>query len=210
MFDVLSGTDTQYLINMLEEMFGEGPVVDPKELLTSDVKAKFKKARQAKVSTAKEVGELDPEYEIKIIKATSLPIGADFGIYPDFYPESITVPGVSAKTGKPIDKFYYHCKVCRSHQSQNHPSMCTHTQKCLNIKIACPACKATYDSLDYLQNHIIKNHGGKMEVQHALEAIVTKLAESTRLGIAPIIPNVSVYIFLCIIVYYVYLFVSIS
>ena len=34
MFVVLVGTDTQYLIDMLEEMFGEGPVVDPEELLT--------------------------------------------------------------------------------------------------------------------------------------------------------------------------------
>ena len=179
MFVALVGTDTQYLIDMLEVMFGEGPVVDPEELLASEVKAKFEKACQAKVSTAKEDGELDPEHEIKIIKATSLPIGADFGIDPDFYPESITVPGVSAKTGKPVDKFYYCCKACRSHQSQNHPSMCTHTQKCLNIKIACPICEATYDSLDYLQNHIIKNHGSKMEAQHAAEAIVDKLAKSS-------------------------------
>ena len=174
MFVVLAGTDTQYLIDMLEEMFGEGPVVDPEELLTSDVKAKFKKACQAKVSTAKEAGELDLEHEIKIIKATSLPIRADFGIDPDFYPESIMVPGVSAKMGKPVDKFYYRCKACRSHQSKNHPSMCTCTQKCLNIKIACPICEATYDSSDYLQNH-----GGKMEAQHAVEAIVAKLAESS-------------------------------
>ena len=57
--------------------------------------------------------------------------------------------------------------------------MCTHTQKCLNIKIACPICEATYDSSDYLQNHIIKNHGGKIEVQHAAEATVAKLAESS-------------------------------
>ena len=117
MFVVLVGTDTQYLIDMPEEMFGEGPVVDPKELLTSEVKAKFEKACQVKVSTAKEAGELDLEHEIKIIKATSLPIGADFRIDPNFYPESITIPGVSAKTGKPVNKFYYHCKVCRSHQS---------------------------------------------------------------------------------------------
>ena len=178
MFFALAGTDTQYLINMLEEMFGEGPVVDPKELLTSEVKAKFEKAHQAEVSTAKEAGELDPEHEIKIIKATSLPIGADFGIDPNFYPESIMVSGVSAKMGKPVNQFYYHCKACRSHQSQNHPSICMHTQNCFNSKIACPICKPTYDSLDCLQNHIIKNHGGKMEVHHAVEAVVAKLAES--------------------------------
>ena len=159
MFVVLAGTDTQYLIDMLEEMFGEGPTVDPEELLTSDIKAKFEKACQIKLSAAKKAGELDSEHEIKIIKATSLPIGADFGIDPNFYPESITVPGVSAKTGKPVNKFYHHCKVCRSHQSQNCPSMCMHTQKYLNIKIACPVCEATYNSSDYLQNHIVKNHG---------------------------------------------------
>ena len=34
----LTGTDTQYIIDMLEDMFGEGPLVDPDELATSEVK----------------------------------------------------------------------------------------------------------------------------------------------------------------------------
>ena len=149
MFVALAGTDTQYLIDMLEEMFGEETKMDPEELLMSEVKSKLKEAWQSEATATKQAGELNLEHEMQIIKATSLPIGADFGIDPDFYPENIRVPGVHAKTGKPADKFYYRCRVCKSHQSQNHPSMCKHTWKCLNIKIAGPICEATYDSSDY-------------------------------------------------------------
>ena len=52
----LVGMDTQYIINMLEEMFGEGPMVDPEELLTSDIKAKFEAAHQAEGELAKAEG----------------------------------------------------------------------------------------------------------------------------------------------------------
>ena len=142
-------------------MFGEGPTVDPEELLTSDVKAKLAEAHKTKEEVAKKEGELDPEYEVTIIKPTSLPINADFGIDPDLFPKSVPIPGKSAKTGKPINKFYYKCRICKSHSSQNRPGMCTHTRKCLNI--GCPLCSATCDSSHYLQNHIMKNHGGSLE-----------------------------------------------
>ena len=33
----LARTDTRYLLDMLEEMFGEGPLMDPEELATEEV-----------------------------------------------------------------------------------------------------------------------------------------------------------------------------
>ena len=75
----LAGTDTQYIIDMLEKMFGEGPMVDPEELLTSDVKAKFKAAHQTEEEIAKSEGEMDPEHTVTIVKATSWLISVNFG-----------------------------------------------------------------------------------------------------------------------------------
>ena len=98
MFVALAGTDMQYIIDMLEEMFGEGPTVDPEELLTSDVKAKLAEACKTEKEVAKKEGELDPKHKVTIIKPTSLPINADFDIDPDLFPKSVPVPGKSAKT----------------------------------------------------------------------------------------------------------------
>ena len=181
MFVALARMDTQYIIDMLEEMLGEGPLVDPKELLTADVKAKFEEAHKTEGEIAKTEGEMDLEHEVTVIKATSLLIGIDFGINPDLFPESVPVPGKSAKTGKTVNKFYYCCRVCKAHSSQNCPNMCTHTHKCLNLKTGCPLCSVTYDASDNLQNHIMKSHGGslKPEGQATAEAAVAQLATSS-------------------------------
>ena len=58
MFVALARTNTQYVIDMLEEMFGDGPLVDPEELLTSDIKAKFDAAHKAEEVAAKQKGRL--------------------------------------------------------------------------------------------------------------------------------------------------------
>ena len=110
-----------------------------------------------------------------------MPTAADFGIDLELYPESYPVPGISPKTGKEVNKFYYRCKICKVHNSQNQPSMCTHTWKCLNLKIGCLLCDATYDSSEYLQNHIIKVHGGSLEPtgQKETETAVSKLASTS-------------------------------
>ena len=144
-------------------------------------RAKFDAAHKAEEVAAKAEGEIDPEHEVTVIKATSLPIASDFGIDPNLYPESTIVPGKSAKTSETVNKFDYKCKVCHAHSSQNHPSMCTHTCKCLNIKIGCPLCDAKYDSSDYLEGHIIKTHGGslKLEDQKAAEKVVAGLASTS-------------------------------
>ena len=110
MFVALVGTDTQYIIDMLEEMFGQGPLLDSEELLTSEVKAKFESAQKTEVAKAE--GEMDPSSSVTIVKAKSLPIVADFGINLELYPESYPVPGISPKTGKEVNKFYYRCKIC--------------------------------------------------------------------------------------------------
>ena len=111
MFVALAGADTQYIIDMLEEMFGEGPLADPEELLTSKVKAKFNSAHEAEEAATKAQGAPDPSSKTTIVKAKSLPIEPDFGIDPELYPKSIAVPSISAKTGKEVNKFYYKCRV---------------------------------------------------------------------------------------------------
>ena len=181
MFVALVGTDTQYIIDMLEEMFRQGPLLEPKELLTSEVKAKFESACKTEEEAAKMEGEMDPSSTVTTVKAKSLPIAADFGIDLELYPESYPVPGISLKIGKEVNKFYYRCKICKAHSSQNWPNMCTYTWKCLNLKIGCPLCDATYDSSDYLQNHIIKVQGGSLEPtsQKEAETAVSKLASTS-------------------------------
>ena len=100
MFMALAGTDTQYVIDMLEEMFGEGPLVDPKELLTSEVEAKFESACEAEKEAAKAEGEMDASSTVTVVKTKSLPITADFGIDPELYLESYAVPGISPKLAR--------------------------------------------------------------------------------------------------------------
>ena len=127
MFVALAGIDTQYIIDMLVEMFEEGPLADPEELLTSEVKAKFDSAHEAEEAAAKAQGVPDPSSKTTIVKTKSLPIASDFSFDPELYPKSIAVPSISTKTGKEVNKFYYKCRVCKAHSSQNQPSMCTHT-----------------------------------------------------------------------------------
>ena len=105
MFVTLAGTDTQYLIDMLEEMFGKGPMIDPEELMTADVKAKFDVAHAEEVTFAKTTGELDPA-KGTVVHPKSLPISLDFGIDSELYPENITHTEKSTKSGKMVDKFY--------------------------------------------------------------------------------------------------------
>ena len=178
----LAGTDTQYLIDMLEEMFGEGPMIDPEELMTADVKAKFDVAHAEEVTLAKTTGELDPA-KGTVVYPKSLPIVPDFSIDPELYPENITHTEKSAMSGKMVDKFYYRCHICKGHSSQNRLSMCTHTHKCLNIKLRCPLCQVTYDSADYLQGQITKTHGGSLDPmgQSEAEAAVASFASTSKM-----------------------------
>ena len=76
MFIALAGTDTQYLIDMLEEMFGEGPLVDPEELLVGDVKAKFDATHAEEAAIAQTAGDPDPATKT-ILYPKSLPIAPD-------------------------------------------------------------------------------------------------------------------------------------
>ena len=78
MFVALAGTDTQYLIDMLEEMFGEGPLIDPEELLTGDVKANFDATYAKEAIMTQTMGDPDPATKT-ILYPKSLPIAPDFG-----------------------------------------------------------------------------------------------------------------------------------
>ena len=106
MFVALAGTDTQYLIDMLEEMFGEGPLVDPEELLTGDVKAKFDATHAEEAVIAQTAGNPDPATKT-ILYPKSFPIAPDFRLDPELFPENIVCTEKSAKSGKMVDKFYY-------------------------------------------------------------------------------------------------------
>ena len=88
MLIALAGTDTQYLIDMLEEMFGEAVI-------------------------AQTTGNPDPATKI-ILYPKSLPIAPDFGLDPELFPENIVCTKKSAKSGKMVDKFYYRCHVCKT------------------------------------------------------------------------------------------------
>ena len=182
MFVALAGTDTQYLIDMLEEMFGEGPLIDPEELLTGDVKAKFNATHAEEAILAQTAGDPDPATKT-ILYPKSLPIAPDFRLDPELFPENIVHTEKSAKFGKMVDKFYYCCHVCKDHSSQNRPSMCTHTCKCLNIKLGCPLCPVTYDAADSLHNHIMKVPGGTLDPmgQCEAEAAIASLASTSKM-----------------------------
>ena len=84
----------------------------------ADVKTKFEEAHKTEGELAKAEGEMDPEHEVSVVKATSLLISVDFGTDPDLFPESVPVLGKSTKTGKLVNKFYYCCRVCKAHRSQ--------------------------------------------------------------------------------------------
>ena len=182
MFIALAGTDTQYLIDMLEEMVREGPLVDPEELLTGDVKAKFDAAHAKEATVAQITEDLDPHIKT-ILYPKSLPLAPDFGLDPEFFPENIVRTEKSAKSSKMVDKFYYRCHVCKDHSSQNRLSMYIHTCKCLNIKLGCPLCPVTYDAANSLHNHIVKVHGSTLDPvgQHEAEATVASLASTSKM-----------------------------
>ena len=162
MFIALAGTDTQYLIDVLEEMFREGPLIDPEELLTGDVKAKLDAAHAEEAVIVQTARDPDPTTKT-ILYPKSLPITPDFGLDPELFPENIVHTEKGAKSGKMVDKFHYRCCVCKDHSSQNRPSMCTHTCKYVNIKLGCPLCPVTYDAANSLHNHIVKVHGGTLD-----------------------------------------------
>ena len=106
MFIALVGTDTQYLIDMLEEMFRKGPPIDPEELLTGDVIAKFDAAHAEEAVMAQTAGDPDPVTKT-ILYPKSLPTAPNFRLDPELFPENIVHTEKSTKSGKMVDKFYY-------------------------------------------------------------------------------------------------------
>ena len=182
MFVVLAGMDTQYLIDMPEEMFGEGPLVEPEELFTGDMKAKFDAAHSEEVTIAQTAKDPDPATKT-ILYPKTLTITPNFGLDPKLFPENIVCTEKSAKSGKIVDEFYYRCHICKDHSSQNRPSMCTHTCKGLNIKLGCPLCSVTYDDADFLQNHIVKVHTGTLDPAGQCEAksVIARPASTSKM-----------------------------
>ena len=63
-------------------MFGEGPLIDPEELLTGDVKAKFDATHTEEVILSQTAGNPDPATKT-ILYPKLLPIVQDFGLDPE-------------------------------------------------------------------------------------------------------------------------------
>ena len=81
----LAETDTEYFIDMLEEMFGEGPLMDP-ELATEEVNKAREEALEEEKKVAKAAGEYDPSVSTKYVIIQALPVPLEFGIDPDLCP----------------------------------------------------------------------------------------------------------------------------
>ena len=115
----LARTDTQYIIDMLEEMFGRGPLMDPKELATEEVKKAREEALKEEKKFAEAAGEHDPSVSTKYVVVLALPVPLEFGRDPNLCPgvNLIMEPSIK-KPGEKVTNFYYKCKIC-DHQSQN-------------------------------------------------------------------------------------------
>ena len=145
---------------MWEEMFGEGPLMDPEELATEEVKKAREEALKEEKMVAEAAGEHNPSVSTKYVIVQALPVPLEFGIDPDL------CPGVNPIMEPSV---YYKCKIC-NHQSQNQTSIFTHTHKCLNVKLEYPICGKRYDSHDHIDSHIMTVHDGQCDLTAILKA----------------------------------------
>ena len=101
-----------------------------------------------------------PTDKITDVMVISTPVPIEFGIPKASLPETenIKMP-LTKNPAKKVTQFYYSCRVC-GHSSQNKPSMMTHTQRCLLIKLVCKVCKKEYESSEGVENHISEMHKG--------------------------------------------------
>ena len=85
---------------MLEEMFGEGRLMDPEELATEEVKKAREEALKEEKRVAEAAGEHDPSVSTKYVIVQVLPVPLEFRIDPNLCPgvNPIMVPSIK----KPI------------------------------------------------------------------------------------------------------------
>ena len=162
---VLVGTNTQKIIDLLEDMFGNLDLedLDPEELETTAMKDLHQAAAQAEeASVSREHGPI-PADKVICVEVRTNPVPIEFRIPKISVPESenVKIPSV-ANPAKKISRFYYNYKHCTK-SSQNKASMMIHTHQCINIKLVCGGCSKEYDSADYMEKHINEAHGGDID-----------------------------------------------
>ena len=84
----ISGTDTQWVINTLESIFGDPPTDSKDEDLDiPSLKCKRTEATSAEAADASFKQEYDPSKETKFIKVVDNFTPVDYGIQPDLVPK---------------------------------------------------------------------------------------------------------------------------
>ena len=175
-------TNTQYLIDLLEEIFGDPPTdLDIEELEAPALKRKCAEAATAEQAGATSKGECDPSKAIKYVHVVDDATPVDYGLDVDLVPTVMDVI-IKEPGGKESTRVYYQCKTC-PHKAQNGASMMNHARKCLNIRLQCFACKYSADSSKTINSHVQKEHRTssamelapitKQEAAEVLEAIVS-------------------------------------
>lgn len=159
-----AGSNTQRLINILEDTFGEVDEPDLEDLETQVVTQKREQAADAEEEDVVVTGGTIPKGGTTQVMITQLPVVMEFGLQPDMYPISDPIREKSKKDpSKKTTKFYYTCRKCNK-TSQNKISMFTHARRCFNIVLICPGCQKSYESHDGANKHINEVHGGSCEV----------------------------------------------
>ena len=174
----LLSTNTQSLIDLLEEIFGDPPTdSDLEELEAPAVKHKRVEAVAAEQADAASKGECDPSKAIKYVRVVDDATPVDYGLDVDLVP---TVMDVIVKEPDGIEstRVYYQCKTC-PHKAQNRASMMNHARKYLNIRLQCFTCEYSVDSSKAINNHVQKEHhpSSAMELAPITKQEATKVLE---------------------------------
>ena len=175
----LMGTNTQSLVDLLEEIFGDPPTdSDIEELEAPSLKCKCAKAAATEEADAITKGEHDPSKDIKYVKMEDDLTPIDYGLDPDLVP-SVTDVIVKEPNGSKVTKVYYQCKSC-AHKAQNCTSMMNHARRCLNICLQCFVCDYSADSSKSINNHICKEHclASTMELAPITKQEATEVVEA--------------------------------
>ena len=149
----LLGTNTQSLIDFLEEIFGDPPTdSDIEELEAPALKHKRAEAATAEQADATSKGECDPSKAIKYVRVVDDATPVDYGLNADLVP-TVTDVIIKEPNGRESTRVYYQCKTC-PHKAQNRASMMNHTRKCLNIQLQCFVCEYSADSSKIINSHV--------------------------------------------------------
>ena len=179
----LSGTNTQQVIDLLKELFGDPPKeTDLEELDLPPLKHRRSAATAAKTSDAVVKQEYDPSKHVRYVHVLDSSTPVDFGIESDLVPKVTDVLVIEAD-GTESTKVYNRCKVC-PHKGQNRASLMNHMRSCLNIMLQCPYCNYSAVSAKAVNGHIIKEHPLTTSAAMELEEIGHAEAEEVMAALA--------------------------